>query len=197
MRIAYTLLLACFISGFVSSCKKSSPAATAPAVTKPRVGTVWKYRYKTFDGAGVVYTTTNIIYKASSEQTLGGEKWLNITDSTNATVFLLNVKTGGLYQYANNTSNLLCKDPAAVNDAYTSYNEGSAEDFTTKEVSVLLAAPINDVTVNRYEGVKGGNLTDIYWYNSDLWMVKREFYKVNLMGFWHINKRWELTAITY
>lgn len=192
-----TFLSVLIVAGIFSSCKKTS-STTPETVTKPRVGTIWTYRYKTFDGSGIVVSTNNIVYKATSAQTLGGEQWINITDSVNATVFLLNVKTGGLYQYANSASNLFCKYPAAVNDTYNTYNSGGAETFTVSGVDILVSdAPMDDVKVNRYDGVKSGNLTDQVWYNENLWIMKMEKFAPNLMGVYQRNKRWELLSIVY
>ena len=94
-------------------------------------------------------------YKAKSEETIGGEKWLRIVDTdTDTTAYLLNIKTDGLYQYTNNGSYLLCKYPAAVNDMYTTFNDGSAETFTVRGVNDTLATGIGDIPLSYYEGVK-------------------------------------------
>lgn len=185
------------------SCKKSS-SSTPAAPDKPRVGTVWTYRYKTFDGAGVVSSTNNISIKATAEQTLGGESWISLDSAGTTNWYKLSLKSDGLYQYANGASYLLCKDPATLNQTYTGYNNAytnpGKDTLTVLGSGISLDAPINTVTVNYYEGNKMGNVVEKIWYNSKYWIVKKETYILNSISptpFWHIDKRWELTAVTF
>jgi len=172
------------IASLFSSCQKevTVDGGTDPGITsqKPKVGTVWTYHYYTYyppAGGNGIRTSQIVQYKAKSEDLLSGEKWLNIVDiATGATIFLLNEKTGGLYQYANNSSNLFCKDPAATGDTYTSYNDGSMEDFTVKGVKDTLSTGIGDIPTNFYEGVKTAKLIDQIWYNPNAWIVRRHFF---------------------
>ncbi len=124
-------------------------------------------------------TNTKIVYhKAKSEETLGGEKWLKIVDvETDTTVYFLNTKTDGLYQYANSNSYLLCKYPAAVNDTYNTFNGGSAEIFTVRGVNDTTATSIGDIPLSKYEGVKSGDIIDLIWYNKNAWIVWKYQYK--------------------
>ncbi|MFZ1369919.1 MAG: hypothetical protein WAR78_06040, partial [Ferruginibacter sp.] len=130
----FTVLGACMIS----SCQKEidgivNGATTAPANQKPKLGTTWIYRYNTFYSFGGLLSSKFVTLKAKTEEVHGGETWLNIVDmDADTTVYLLNTKTGGLYQYANNNSYLFCKYPAAVNDTYNTFNKGEFEDFTVK-----------------------------------------------------------------
>lgn len=88
-------------------------------------------------------TSQVITHKAKSEENIGGEKWLKIADvGADTTVYFLNTKAGGLYQYTNNNSYLLCKHPAVVNDTYNTFNNGSAEGFTVKTANDTLPTGI-------------------------------------------------------
>jgi hypothetical protein len=169
---------------FFSSCQKevAVDGGSGPGTTnqKPKVGTVWTYRYYIYNppvAGGGIHTTEILKFKAREEVVLGGEKWLNVVNAANdTTILLLSAKTGGLYQYANNSSNLFCKDPAAIGDTYTSYNDKGVENFTVKGVKDTLQTGIGDIPTNYYEGVKVGKLIDMIWYNEYAWMVRRTFY---------------------
>ncbi len=150
---------------------------------KPKVGTTWTYRYYTYYQNGGLATSATIRYKASSEETLGGEKWLKIIEmGPDTTVYYLKEKTGGLYQYANNASNLFCKNPASLNETYTSFNAGSSEDFTVLGVNQVLPTDIGDVPANYYEGRKSGDLIDQVWFNANAWILRHQVYKKFPMG---------------
>jgi hypothetical protein len=164
-----------------NSCKKGSDATDGTNTNqKPKVGTIWTYRYYTYNppaAGGGIHTTEVLNYKAKAEVVLGGEKWLNIVNmATDTTVFILNEKTGGLYQYTNNSSNLFCKNPAVLNETYTSFNNGSNETFTVKAVKDTLLTGIGGIPTNYYEGVKSGQLIDMLWYNEYAWVVQRHFF---------------------
>jgi hypothetical protein len=176
------------LTGFIfSSCQKEvngsidGGGSVTPVKQKPKLGTVWTYRYYIYNTPGAgggIHSTGTLTLKAKSEDVLGGEKWLNIVDiATDTTVFLLNEKSGGgLYQYTNNKSYLLCKDPAAVNDTYNTFNNGSLEDFTVKLVKDTLPTGIGDIPANYYEGVKLTYLVDQIWYNEYAWIVRKQYY---------------------
>jgi hypothetical protein len=145
-----------------------------PADIKPRVGTIWTYRYTTYQIVGSVIGSKVIYHKAKSEETLGGEKWLKIVDvDADTTVYFLNIKSGGLYQYTNSSSYLFCKYPAVLNDNYNTLNDGTTEDFTVKGVNDTLPTGIGDIPANYYEGIKDGYLIDRIWYNKNAWIVHR------------------------
>jgi hypothetical protein len=171
-----------FTTILLLSCQKeldwNTNGAITPAEQKPKVGTIWTYRYYTYYSYGQLATSQILNYKAKTEETIGGEKWLKIVNVlTDTTVYLLNTKSGGLYQYTNNNSYLLCKYPALVNDTYTTFNEGTSEDFTVRGVDDSLATGIGDVPLNYYEGVKGGDIIDLLWYNNHAWIVWKYQYK--------------------
>ncbi len=150
---------------------------------KPKLGTTWTYRYYTFYTNGGLATTSVVRYKAVAEETLGGEKWLKINEmGPDTTVYYLNEKTGGLYQYANNASQLFCKNPASLNETYTTYNRGSSEDFTVMGVGQVLPTDIGDIPANYYEGRISGELIDQYWYNANAWIVRHQLYRKFPMG---------------
>jgi hypothetical protein len=190
-----------FIAAFtLLSCKKNSTTGNEAAPTKPRVGSKFTYRYKTFTQGGVVLTSQDLVYSITAEQTLGGEKWFQYSDPTGAPWLLLNVKTGGLYQYANNASQLLCKFPAALNETYTAFNNGATETFTAKAVDSLLVAPIADIKVNMYESVAGGHVTGYNFYNADYGLVKREIWQLNPIFMPPASTRrfrWELVNVVF
>jgi hypothetical protein len=182
------------------SCKKSSTAVNNP-VTQPRVGSKFTYRYKTFYPSGLILSSQDVVYSITAEVTLGGEKWFQFSDPSGTPWLLLNVKTGGLYQYANNASNLLCKYPAVRNETYNAYNNGTLETFTAKAIDSLLAAPIDDVKVNMFESTVGGYVTGYNFYNPGYWLVKREVWQVNpVLGGGFVSTRqyrWELTNVVF
>jgi hypothetical protein len=171
-------------SSAIISCQKEIDGLTngtiipAPADQKPKLGTIWTYRYYTYHTNGVLNIVKTINHKAKSEETLGGEKWLKIVDvETDTTVYFLNTKTDGLYQYTNNNAYLLCKYPAAINDTYNTFNEGSAESFTVRGVNDTLATGIGDIPLSKYEGVKAGDIIHLLWYNQNAWIVWRSQYR--------------------
>lgn len=169
----FTLLI---VVSAIVSCQKEidglTDGAINPADQKPKVGTIWTYRFYTYYSYGPLATSKIIYYKVKSEETIGGEKWLKIVDmDADTTAYFLNTKTDGLYQYTNNNPYLLCKYPAALNDTYNSYNDGSAETFTVKGVNDTLATGIGDIPLNYYEGVKTGYIIDLIWYNKNAWIV--------------------------
>ncbi len=169
----FTLLI---VVSAIVSCQKEidglTDGAINPADQKPKVGTIWTYRFYTYYSYGPLATSKIIYYKAKSEETIGGEKWLKIVDmDADTTAYFLNTKTDVLYQYTNNNPYLLCKYPAALNDTYNSYNDGSAETFTVKGVNDTLATGIGDIPLNYYEGVKTGYIIDLIWYNKNAWIV--------------------------
>lgn len=166
------------------SCQKELDGLTGgttviPADQKPRVGTIWSYRFYTYYSYGGIATSKNLIYKAKTEETIAGEKWLRIIDMANdTTVYLLNTKAAGLYQYTNNNAYLLCKYPATLGETYTTFNEGATEIFTVKGVNDSLATGIGVVPLHYYEGVKGGDIIDLLWYNNNAWIIwKYQYYK--------------------
>lgn len=182
IHLMHKLLVFFVATVLLASCQKevadtgsgSGTGVTPPAAQKPKVGTTWTYNYTTFYASGGIETIKTLTYRAKEEETLGGEKWLNIVDvATDTTVFKLNSKTGGLFQYTNNSSYLLCKQPAAVNDTYNTFNAGSAEVFTVKSVNDTLATGIGKKPANYYEGVVGGTLIDFIWYNDNAWIVHK------------------------
>lgn len=172
-----------FFGGLVlTSCQKEINGEPGTGMVntkqKPKVGTTWTYNYYVFNQNGGLHTSEIIIHRAKAEVILGGEKWLQIVDlAADTTVYLLNEKPGGLYQYTNNSSNLLCKFPATVNDSYITFNEGSTENFTVKAVNDTLPTGIGNVPANYYEGVKGLYLIDLIWYNEYGWIVRKTQYR--------------------
>lgn len=162
-----------------TSCQKDVAGAgngvpIVPASQVPKTGTVWTYRYYTYYPFGGLLASKIVTHRAQNEENFGGETWLNIINvDSNKTVYYLKTKPGGLYQYANNSANLFCKFPAAVNDTYSSFNDGSTEDFTVRGVNDTLPTGIGNVPVNYYEGVKAGDIVDYIWYNQNAWIVQR------------------------
>lgn len=185
MRVTNRHLLFIFLmtTGFFISCQKEvdgliTAGPVIPVNQKPRVGTIWTYRYYTYNIDGSLHSTETCIHKAQSEEIIAGEKWLKIVNvAMDTVVYLLNAKTGGLFQYTNNNSFLLCKYPAMLNDLYPTFNEGSTENFSVKGVNDTLPTGIGDVPANYYEGVKGIQLIDLIWYNDHAWIVRKTQYR--------------------
>ena len=182
------LLSGILITGLIllNSCQKEitgeiDPGGGGGGTTgmKPKVGTIWSYHYYTYWPilGGGVRSVSILTLKAKSEETLGGEKWLNVVDvAADTTFYYLREKTDGLYQYTNGNAYLLCKHPAVVNDSYNTYNDGSAENFVVKGVQDTIPTGIGDVPANFYEGTKTGYLIDQLWYHTNAWIVRKTFY---------------------
>ena len=167
----------------LASCQKENDGGGTPVSQKPRVGTTWMFSYYTYYTNGGVATFKIVTWKAVSEETLAGEKWLKINElGVDTTVYLLREKNDGLYQYANSAANLFCKNPASVNETYTSFNHGSAEDFTVLGAGINLATNIGDIKVNFYEGRKSGELIDEIWYNANAWIVWHQVHRKFPLG---------------
>ena len=181
----YFLVLITGASAIVS-CQKEIDGTTGggtvipvPANQKPKVGTIWTYQYNWVNHMGGPNHAKMITHRAVSEETLGGEKWLKIIDvEPDTVVYYLNTKTDGLYQYTNNSSNLLCKYPAAVNDTYTTFNAGASEVFTVRGVNDTTATGLGNISLSKYEGVKTSYIIDVLWYNKNAWIVWQYQYKL-------------------
>ncbi|MGQ0739260.1 MAG: hypothetical protein ACT4OJ_09395 [Bacteroidota bacterium] len=160
------------------SCQKENEGDGTAAGLKPKVGTTWTYSYYTYYSYGGVATTKTVTWKAISEETLGGEKWLKINElGVDTTVYLLREKSDGLYQYINNSANLFCKNPTSPNDTYTSYHRDSVYFFKVSGAGITLPTNIGDIKVNFYEGRKSVNLIDEIWFNANAWIVRHQFYR--------------------
>lgn len=156
-----------------------SGVTTLPVIQKPKVGTLWTYRYYWYNSPGGFTNFKIVNHMAVSEETLGSEKWLKITDvETDTVVYFLKNRTDSLYQYANNNAYLFCKYPAAINDTYNTFNEGSVENFTVRGVNDSSATEIGNIPLTKYEGVKTGFIIDEIWYNKSAWIVWKYQYKV-------------------
>lgn len=169
------------VSFLFSSCQKELdyeiiPGITPPVLQKPRLGTKWSYRYYTFYSySGGLATAENLVFKAKSEEIINSEKWLRIVNvDTDTTVYLLQEKSDGLYQFTNNNGYLLCKYPAAKNDTYTTFYSGEMEDFVVKGVNDTIITDIGDIPATYYETYKGTHLVDQLWYNPYTWIVWRQ-----------------------
>ena len=174
---------AILVAGLMLSCQKEISLVPDPT---PKVGTQWIYSYTTYDFLGGIYQQSEVTYTAVKDTLLGGELWLKIVDSSNVIVSLFRKKTDGLYQYANNASNLLCKDTGlVVGENYSTYNNGAPEVFTVAVVGTTLSTGAGKLTVNYYEGVKNGRVMDKIWYNYKVWIAQHILYKINPFGFYY------------
>ena len=191
------ILIACAVAVLIISCKKD-PGGGGTTVKQPTVGTTWTYYYYTYYTNGGVATSGTLTFKAVSEESFGGETWLRIKNTaTDTTVYLLKEKTDGLYQYANNSSNLFCKYPGQMNDTYSSFNADTVENFTIKGVNQSLPTNIGDVTVNFIEGYRNVNLKDEIWYNPDAWIVRHQIYRKLPLGVNYKQAALFIQSITY
>jgi len=175
-KLSYLSLTLITVLTLLVSCQKeidgTMDGVINPANLTPKVGTVWTYSYYWWNSPGGTTNAKTINHVARSEETIGTEKWLKIVDvETDTTVYFLQVKADGLYHYANNSANLLCKYPAAINDTYTSFFGGSAKDFTVRGVNDTTATSIGDIPLTKYEAVKAGDIIDVLWYNKNSWIV--------------------------
>ncbi len=149
---------------------------------QPKVGTQWIYDSTNYFFDGRVKSTGTVTYTADSEVTLGNEKWLKIVNDNGATVWYLHKNTGGLYQYANNVSNLFLKYPAVINDTYSTYNDGAAESFKVADISDTVELMHEYTDAVRYEGTKNSLVVDKLWFNSTKWIVQKDFFGTNFLG---------------
>lgn len=201
----YLLLLILVLSGvFFLSCQKEIDGSLAPGFTspdqKPKVGTTWYYRYYIYNQDGSLSESKILTYRAQSEDTVGGEKWLRVIDvDRDTTVWLLQPKTDGLYQYTNNASSLFCKDPALVGDVYNTYNDGFTDTFYVRGMKDTLSTGIGDIPLNYYEGYRSGLRVDLIWYNKNAWVVwKTKYRNQSRVGFfWYKYSSMFLDQITY
>lgn len=184
MRSGLFKLNFCLIAGIclLMACQKeidgSTDGGVLPLSQKPKVGTKWTYRYYIYNQDGSLNSSSIVVHKAKAELTLGGEQWLEIVEmNTDTTVYILNEKTGGLYQFTNSSSNLFCKFPAVLNDTYSTFNEGSTEDFIVTGANDSLPTGVGVVPVNSYDGYKGTELIDQIWYNEYAWIVRKTQYR--------------------
>ncbi len=184
--IIIALTAGCFL---ISSCQKELDGeilgiSGPPVVLKPKVGTEWTYLYYTYLSLnGGIHTSATIKYRAKEEKLIAGEKWLNIVETgVDTTVYLLQEKADGLYQYTNNAPYLLCKIPAVLNTSYNTFNRGAAENFTVKGVQDSLATNIGYIPVNFYEGSKAGVVTDQLWYHENAWIVRHYGFRKAMLG---------------
>ena len=200
--IIIVLTAGCFL---ISSCQKELDGEVLgisgpPVVLKPKVGTEWTYLYYTYLSLnGGIRTSATVKYWAKEEKVIAGEKWLNIVETgVDTTVYLLQEKADGLYQYTNNAPYLLCKKPAVLNTSYSTFNMGAAEDFTVKGVQDSLATNIGYIPVNLYEGTKVGAIADQIWYHENAWIVRHYgFRKPPLGTISYRNSAYFLMYITY
>lgn len=171
---------------------------TPPNSRKPGLGTIWTYRYYVYYPTGQIQSSSNLVYKAVSEVTFGGESWLNIVDTmTQTTVYLLKMKNDGLYQFANNNAYLFLKDPAVLNDTYASYHDGDHEIFTVKGIKDTLPTLLGNIPLNYYEGKRGADIIHDIWYNPNYWMFQQFTYYRNLSNVYYRRYAMILTQIQY
>ncbi len=184
-RLLYSTGLLVLSVFLLVSCQKeidgsifAGGGGTNPVNQKPKVGTIWTYRYYIYHQDGSLYQSFIYTLKAKNEETINGETWLNVVDvDADTTVYKFQAKTDGLYQYANSTSNMFCKDPAFLGESYNTYNEGGAENFVVKGVNDTLPTGIGDVVVNYYEGYRSTILIHQIWYNKYAWIVRKSTYR--------------------
>jgi hypothetical protein len=199
-----------------SSCQKEvdgsidGGGSVVPVKQKPKVGTVWTYRYYTYYAfpAGGLATSEILQYKAKSEDVIAGEKWLNIVDTRNdSTAYLFQEKTDGLYRYVNNKSYLYCKSPAALNDTYTSYtnatgvglaiSSASEKVFMVKALHDTIPTGVGNIPTVYYEGMANSRLLVQLWYNEYVWIAREQAYSVTPFGLYYRFSSLYLDKIDY
>jgi hypothetical protein len=206
-RLILPVLLIVIMASFVS-CQKEvdgtiisggqGSGGSTPTARKPGLGTVWTYRYYSYYPSGQILTSGNLVLKAASEVSQGGETWLNIVDtSTQTTVYLLKKKVDGLYQYTNNNSYLFLKDPAVVNDSYMTYHDGADELFTVRRVKDTMPVLLGNIPLNYYEGKRGPEIIHDIWYNENYWIVQQFTYFRNLSNVYYRRYAMYLAQIKY
>lgn len=207
-KINRIFLFAILLAATLVSCQKELDGSLGggginptPVNQVPRVGTTWTYRHYIYHQDGSLYQAHIMTLRIKSEEMLGGEKWFRVVNVTpDTTVFYLQVKPDGLYQYANNSPQLFLKDPALVGDNYNTFNEGFAEQFFVRGSKDTLPTGIGNVVVNYYEGYRVTNLIkNQIWYNKNAWIVRWEqFQNRALVGFfWYRYRAFYLDNIVY
>jgi len=201
----YSLFFLLALSGvFFLSCQKEIDGSLAEGFAspdqQPKIGTTWTYRYYTYNQDGSLADSKFLTYRAKTEDTIAGEKWLNVVDvDKDTTVCKLQLKADGLYQYTNNTSSLFCKDPAFVGDVYNTYNAGFPDTFYVRGMKDTLSTGIGDIPLNYYEGYRSGLRIDLIWYNKNAWIVWKTLYqnRARVGFFWYKYSSMFLEQIVY
>lgn len=195
----FTSFAAMIVMLFLASCQKEAGGGNNNTNNqKPKVGTTWIYRYYTYYVNGGLATSGTMTHKAKNVETIGGETWLNVVDiATDTTVYKLREKSDGLHQYTNSNSYLFCKNPATLNETYSTYNKGVPEDFTVKKVRDSLDTDIGKVLTNYYEGFVGGEIKDEIWFNANAWIVRHQTYRKPPLGTNYRYTALFLQSITY
>ena len=184
-----------FILASIVSCKKDDRTPT-PA-TGIKTGSIWVYKYTSFNETGSVTGTSNITATISSEQTIAGEQWWVLTAGSNASPF----KKGaaGYYDYRNSTSQLHYKIPAAVNDTWRftySNSVGDYDDYTVMAINENVTVPMGTIACYAVELHDSNSLENKEWYNEANALVKQFSYDETSGGVTYMNSSLELVSFT-
>jgi hypothetical protein len=199
------------ISGlFLTSCQKEVDGSMAdgtnpPVQQKPRVGTTWTYRYYIYHVNGGIFKQSVLKFRATEEEIINGEKFFKIKDiDADSLIGYFAERTGGLYHYTNNTSQLLFKDTIGMTFGnYPAYFEGMALDMRIKNIGDTIQTFVGDVPANYYEGwsnwFMGDKIYYMIWYNKYNWILRETKYIVfgNQPGTYYKYASYELLSIVY
>jgi hypothetical protein len=187
-----------FAALVLASCKKDDDGGGGTVNQKPKVGTVWVYSYYTYHQNGGIATSKTITWKAIAQETIGGEQWLRVNEQgVDTTVYLLRERSNGLYQYKNNSAQLFCKNPANLNETYTSFYRDTTLTFRVANAAFTLPTNIGDIKANYYEALRNGNLTDEFWFNENAWIVRQQSYRKPALGSYYKQSAHFIQSVVY
>lgn len=162
-----------FFSGIIAfsfllfSCKKSdNNSAPAPSTgNEPTANSQWVYKYTTFNEAGTVTGTSDLILKGV-EVTINGSTWLNLVNQANSQpIVALQKRTEGWWyiSYPNGTPSLWFKYPAMVNETYA-YAFGTC---TVKDINTSITVPAGVFNgCYKVDGNDTNSLEDEFWFSN-------------------------------
>jgi hypothetical protein len=167
---------------FFSSCKKDEAATPPASTTDPKAGSIWVFKYTSYNEAGTVTGTSNVSY-LGVEVSIGGSTWISLVNQSNSTAIIAIQKRAEGWWYnplPGTTSSLWCKYPAAVNDSYP-YVYGNC---TVKDINASFTVPAGVYTGTYFvEGHDTNSLEDEFWFtNTGAVLVKFNTYDQKAAG---------------
>ena len=166
----------------LSSCTPDEPTGPAASTTDPKAGSIWVYKYTSYNEAGTATGTSNITY-LGVEVTIGGSTWISLVNQANSTAIIALQKRAEGWWYnplPGTTSSLWCKYPAAVNDTYP-YVYGNC---FVKNINASVTVPAGVYSDTYFvEGHDTNSLEDEFWFtNTGAVLVKFNTYDEKAVG---------------
>lgn len=163
MKQSFFSLLTMVVLLFVS-CENENEPTTPPNTTDPKAGSVWVYKYSSYNESGTVTGTSNVTY-TGVEVSISGSTWLNLVDGTGSPIIAMQKRAEGWWyiSYPTTTPSLWFKYPASVNETYA-YVFGTC---TVKDINASVVVPAG--TFNgcyKVDGNDTNSLEDEFWFTS-------------------------------